>query len=243
MTVQYFTRCNNDTLHGLSQQLCPIPILKVENFNDYHGAAGYLYHILNEAEEWAVNIDIDCFLTHPPSVDRILEEMKKNNFTHCGIPDGGVIPLRSFSWCTTQPFFNIFNAKKIREIKNDLGLSWDQIADYRYDASWNSRIPDMVRGNWDANRYEPFNGLFFFLFKYGRALFLDGMTMADGISTAVIWANKTIAYHSWFAREFDISDSCQIRIRTLHNKAVIDALINREFDMIPSFRDPVLPAK
>ncbi len=187
----------------MSQEFCPDPITRIENLNDPAGGAKYLYDIIDTAEEWAVNIDIDCFLIHPPSVTNMIGEMGRKGFTHCGVHDGGSIDHRPCAWCVTQPFFNIFNAKEIRSLKKKSGLAWSDVEKFAYKEEWNARIPPTVTGNWDANRYEKFYGFFFFLFEHGSPMFLDSMPMGDGISTAVIWSNRIIAYHTWFAREFE----------------------------------------
>lgn len=214
----------------MTQELCPQPITKLTEFNGRLDAANYLCHILDNAEHWAVNIDIDCFLVHPPSIESLILMMGDHDFTHCGVADGGMIQIRPYSWVVTQPFLNVFNAKKIRKMKKSLGLSWEDIRFIEYDPAWDQLVPFPVVSNIDANRYEPYYGIFNFLFKHGKPLFLQSLQMADGISTAVLWASRIIAYHSWYSREFESSESNRKRIEFLHQKAQMDAKALRDFE-------------
>ncbi len=94
--------------------------IRFTNFQGFGDAATeYIYHILVNDYDWVINIDEDCFVFDEYELLMLLNYMKNNNYDYCGIPDGGVCIHRFHNPLVMNPFFNIFNVKKIREkIKN-----------------------------------------------------------------------------------------------------------------------------
>ena len=63
MKIQVFTRCFDDFLFNRMREFIPdsVQVIKCTQFNSFQGAADYLYYVIDNAEEYAINIDIDCF--------------------------------------------------------------------------------------------------------------------------------------------------------------------------------------
>ena len=78
-------------------------------------ADGYLYRLLNVDADWVINIDEDAFVLSDDELLNLLDFMRKNEYDFCGMPDGGVVPIRGANPVVMNPYFNIFNIKKIRK--------------------------------------------------------------------------------------------------------------------------------
>jgi hypothetical protein len=78
-------------------------------------ADGYLYKLLNIDASWVINIDEDAFILSNNELLNLLDFMQKNEYDFCGMPDGGVVPIRGANPVAMNPYFNIFNIKKIRK--------------------------------------------------------------------------------------------------------------------------------
>jgi hypothetical protein len=207
------TRYNNEELFHMMQSLVPIPVQKIEGFDDWIGAVKYLEHILSIPDvDFIVNIDLDCFITDWSQVESIIEEMDELGFTHAGISDAEMKGRENDSWVVMNPFFNVFNMKQIRKLVY-FG-NWGRIYKQGYNIDWSE-----IEGNYKQPFTEPFNGIFNWLYTYGYALFLDSETNNDGISVDVKVYQKPFAHHSWYSREFNHDDFHRQRIINLYEDA------------------------
>lgn len=186
-----------------------ITVVPVTGFNNWWEASDYLYHIIDNGEGWIINCDIDCFIYDWSAVEAMVDEMKAGGFTHSGCHEGGDIPGRSRSWVCMNPFFNVFHASRIRELKG--ARSWDDIKHEKYRPHFDRSKPDYLGDNINHVSDEPFHGLFYWLFNVGRPLFIRTSQHSDGIST-----DTGFALHSWYSREYQTQKS---RIHNLYEDA------------------------
>lgn len=222
--MKTYTRYNNPTLFDKAQSLCPYPIIKGEGFNHWKDAATYLEWLIEQGDEYAMNIDQDCFITDVSVLEELIADFKSGGYTHAGISDGGCLSGRNnISWAVMNPFFNLFNGKAIRYSKSitDFTPTWGNIRTMGFKPIWNakknwqgkrpSHIPE-----YETSMWEPFNGFFNWLFEYGRPLWLHGELHADGISTIIKYKDKPFALHSWYSRDYDYSTDQRKRIDKLY---------------------------
>lgn len=206
------TRYNNEELFQMMQSLVPIPVQKIEGFNDWIGAVKYLEHILSIPDvDFIVNIDLDCFVVDWSQVESIIEVMDELGFTHAGISDAEMLGRANDSPVVMNPFFNVFNMKKIRNIP--YYGEWSKIYNQGYQIEWGKE------GNYKHPFTEPFNGIFNWLFKYGIPIFLINRNHKDGISVEAKFRGKPFALHSWYSREFNHDEFHRQRIINLYNDA------------------------
>lgn len=179
MNYQIFTRSRSDKLYSMMAEFLPADkLVRVQGFDGYEESVQYLYHIIeNSTADWVINIDEDCFVFDFSRVEKTLKYMQDFGiYDYAGMPDAGFCPHRNFSSTTHNPFFNIFNAKVIREfLKN---VDKDEI---------NSR-----------GDFEPFDGFFLWLNEsFGNLELTAGQH--DDISTTLL--NGLI--HTWYSREYE----------------------------------------
>lgn len=217
MTLKLFSRSNNDILFERMKEFIPshIEVVKCDQYNEWWQAANYLYDLIDdESCDWVVNCDIDCYVYDWSKVESLQAFMLLNGQTHAGMSEGGVHPGRCFAWSSMNPFFNIFNTARIREIKARSGLSWQQIQNQGFMAEWVK--PDWVIGatNPQLNN-EPFHGLFNWLYRFGNPLFLEPKTLGDGLACHL----GDFCLHSWLSREYGTSETATYRVDYFYNVA------------------------
>jgi hypothetical protein len=208
--MKTYTRFNNQALFDKAQSLCPFPIIKGEGFNHWTDAARYLEWLIMQGDEYAMNIDQDCFITDEAVLADLIRDFKVGGYTHAGISDGGCLSGRNnISWAVMNPFFNLFAAGRIRDKRNvtDFNPTWENIREFGFMPKWNQKasgksrkphfIPDYERSMW-----EPFNGFFNWLFEYGQPMWLHGDLHEDGVSTIIKYQGKPFALHTWYSREY-----------------------------------------
>ncbi len=208
MTIQVFTRSNNDDLYNKMRHLIPMDVdcRKVTRMDEWTQAADYLYGIIDDSQDWVVNCDIDCFIYNWPSVVALVQYCAERGITHAGCRDGGELKGRFHSWTHQNPFFNIFHASKIRELRKD--LSWIHIGNTTYNEAWNDQTPLGLPEPVNNDADEPFAGFFYWLYDVGKPLYLKNNLHEDGISTVV----EDLAIHTWYSREFNHDTKQHTRI-------------------------------
>ena len=186
------------------------------------GSISYIYHIISESkEDWIINCDEDCFITNEDSINELIEFMKANNYDYCGMPDGGICKHRNNSWTNINPFFTIFNARKIREIL--AVANREEINQMKYDES-KVRNDHLILGEIRHSEVihssqEIFSGFLFWLAYNFRGIYLNAEDHVDGISTILLDLNgKPFAKHSWYSRGFS-KEPHRTRITNLYNEA------------------------
>lgn len=206
--MQLFSRSNNKVLFSMMKSLVPpdIKCIEVEGFNNWFNAADYLYYVINAGNGFVINCDIDCFVYDWKKVYQLIGEMNYGGYTHLGPHDGGDIPGRSRSWVTMNPFFNIFNTDKIKQLKG--GKKWEELGRAVFKPEWEKDKPDYLKLNYNHVKDEPFHGLFYWLYDVGKPYFIKTTQHPDGIST-----DTGFAFHSWYSRYFDTPT---------HNKRIVD---------------------
>lgn len=225
MKIQVFTRCFDDFLFNRMREFIPdsVQVIKCTQFNSFQGAADYLYYVIDNAEEYAINIDIDCFIYSWDLVLEMIAKMKDDNIFYSGMPDGGVHPGRSNSWANMNPFFNIFNAKKIRERKEKDRLSWELIARQGFNAHWERKFkPKFISDNYNHNSTEPFAGFFYWLFANFEPMYHKAHTDTRDNLTSYLFNHKGDAFccHTWYSRAYHEDSENKARIDNLYLETV-----------------------
>jgi hypothetical protein len=207
------TRYNNEELFQMMQSLVPIPVQKIEGFDDWIGAVKYLEHILSIPDvDFIVNIDLDCFITDWSVIDELISKIDGTSYTHLGISDAEMKGRENDSEVVMNPFFNVFNMKAVKSL--EYYGEWGKIYKQGYNIKWSE-----IEGNYKQPFTEPFNGIFNWLYEYGKAGFLENETHEDGISVVAKFNGKPFALHSWYSREFNHDTFHRQRIINLYEDA------------------------
>jgi hypothetical protein len=173
----------------------PYPKFKITGTasNDY-----FIRLFLSECD-WIINIDEDCFVIDNEEIQSLLDYMIEEDYDFCGIPDGGVVSIRSASPVVMNAFFNIFNITKIR---NNLDIP--ALIQSKFGEDLLEKTPvHLLRGPYSYITLERYYHVFYWLVRHFRPLWLDALTMKDGITTELLsHRGKPLCWHTWYGREY-----------------------------------------
>ncbi|MDX1828180.1 MAG: hypothetical protein R3342_01420 [Lutibacter sp.] len=165
--------------------------------------------------EWLVMADEDVVFTKSDKIFTLINEMKKENITVCGVRDGGVIPHRKQNPWTINTFFSILSYKEIEAIWNEKEVLKNQ---YVLENEFDDNLSNLINEFDIKSIYEPYYCFYFWLRRSGKKiLFLDAKICNDEISNSVLFKDEIFLYHTWYARSYGVNE--------MHTKR-IDSVIN-----------------
>jgi len=185
-------------LYNLSQSTINLPFerIRIEN----RSADGYLFDLLQFDADYIINIDEDAIIIDNCKLAELIKYCIFENIDVCGLPDGGVLPIRTHNPLVVNPFFNIFHIKKIRS-----DFSLQVLETYRvHKKEFEMKTPlHLIRSPYIYDDYEPYYPFFVWLSQNYNVLYLKGETHQDGISTILNdHHNQPFLIHTWYSRDY-----------------------------------------
>lgn len=170
----------------------------------------YLMSMINSKYDWAINIDEDAFVSDTDALNRLLFYCMDNGYVNCGMPDGGVLPIRTHNPLVTNPFFNIMNLKELRKYynKNTVGKYGTHQKEYEKKTPVN-----LMKCEYTYDYFEPYCDFFLWVSQNFPTLYLDARAHSDGISTVLLnHASEPFLVHTWYSRYYgkDIEHTARI---------------------------------
>jgi len=212
MNIKICSRTYGEELFGHFKEFVNLPydIIPIKNL----GSKAYVEKILSIDADMVINMDEDCFVSNNNEVELLIEYMLDNNYDYCGVPDGGLYDIRAGSPIVMNPFFNIFNLRKIRPVflkeKSSIVNGPKKILNCMdkhllnkipYPLS-NSKFKNISKGRFNS-KAEPYYPIFYWLAETFNPLYLNGRTGVDGWTSIVdSHRKKEICHHTWFARHY-----------------------------------------
>ena len=193
--IKIYTRSMNRVLYHKAMALCTLPYKKERLVGTT--ADGYLMQIIEDTEaDWAINIDEDAFISDIEALKRLLEHCIDRGYDNCGMPDGGVVHLRDGNPLVTNPYFNIFNTKSLRDKISTLDLT-ERPQEERF-AQRDLLVDDH---NFQNVGEEPYYPLLIWMGNHCKTLYLKATTHADGESTVLCnHLGEPFLIHTWYSR-------------------------------------------
>lgn len=223
MKIQVFTRSQNNELYEMMRSFIPedVECVKCTGFDKWWEAADFIHHVVKTAEEWAIILDEDAFVTDWGRLMSIVDWMDFMGRDIAGHPDAGVIPHRNHSFLHLNPFFNIINTVSFREEMERQHITKETINLCGYSPAMEDLRPAWLHTSGNHNNTEPFAGFYYWAATFTKPVFLKAHTYTDGISTISLDLidEKPFLYHSWYSREFNTNPSQRERILSLYEKA------------------------
>lgn len=187
-------------------------------------ALGYLLAVVaDETADIAVNIDEDAFVTDVSSLRGLVEYVTAEGFVNCGMPDGGVVPIRSHHPLVTNPFFTIMNTSSIRQRAREGEFKGFPVIGNDYLEGHPAR---MLRTPYALDSFEPYAEFYVWMARNFRTLYLSAEVHDDGISTVLNdHLENPFLIHTWYSRHYLRSPEhtaridARIRESRLHNPA------------------------
>jgi hypothetical protein len=234
MKITVRTRSQNSVLYELMISLIPpsIECIRDTGYSRWEDAAVFLHDAIENTCGMLLIADEDTFITNWNSIEKLCTVMKERNYTHAGVPDGGLIAHRTHSYLHFNPFMVIFNCDLIHSSKKT--VTRHTIDASIYEAEMANLKPAWIQDNYHHDRAEPYAGLFYWLARIGKPLFLNASTLWDNISTKVTGPdNSTLCLHSWYSRLYKIDPVTRIRIDTLYKVAKRNIIITSHSHPLP----------
>lgn len=216
-------------------------------------ADGYFYQMLADEDcDIAINVDEDCFIANPEAVKDLVDFAIKNGYANIGCPDGGGFCPRHGNPVVTNPFFNIFNLRMIREKAGNASAIRQAVKQYNYDNDKERLIANypqerlQTKFNFNNQGYvEPYYPFFLWLAGNFTTYYLPSETHQDGITTILFDnQNRMLCAHSWFARFYSTPTFFAkfVNKNSSRQKKRIDALIDEIHSLRADSRPVTLPS-
>lgn len=220
-SIAILTTVANFDLYAKSATLFPKDIQRyvIDGTNGMHGIHSIKYlmkKLKGKGIDWLIMADEDVFFSDANLVFNIIDEMKANQITVCGVRDGGIIAHRNRNPFLINTFFSILNFKELETIWNEKEMLKNQFT------VPNEFLDDLTTlpFNYDkTSLYEPYYCFYLWLRRKGKEfLFLDAVMDEDEISNKVFYNNREILCHSWFARSYGENEKHTKRINYILQK-------------------------
>jgi hypothetical protein len=242
--IAIVTTVSKKVLYSKTATLFPkgIDKIMIDGENGMYGidSIDFMFKKLKKKNyEWVIMVDEDVFFHDGDLVFEVINQMKENNIAICGVRDGGVIKHRAFNPESINTFFSIINFKKILEKY-----------DFKKIKTYQRYIPELyaeksfkqLKYDFEIESVKEYYYCFYFWphmnnFKF---LYLDALNPVgdDEVGNLILSpSGKTIAFHSWYARAYNVYEDQTIRINSfLDNFNILNSNINMsEVKIIKSF--------
>lgn len=213
----------NKELYKKSSQLFPLNIRKyvIDGTNGMHGRDSIFYmmqKLQGKGIDWLIMADEDVLFENPDMVFELIHKMKTENYTVCGVRDGGLISHRKENPYVINTFFSILNFREIE-------LIWDENEVLKNNYTIDNEFDDDLRslkGEFDIkSRFEPYYCFYLWLRrKEKQFLFLDTDQpfVDDEITNVIYFEDKVLLYHTWYARSYGMNEKHTNRIDKILKK-------------------------
>lgn len=215
--IKFYCRSFNQELYLLSRALYEKAGYPCVRLTD-QTADGYFFKMLEDEQcDIAINVDEDCFISDLDAVFALARRVSDEGWVNAGCSDAGPGVPRKGDASVTNPFFNIFNLRLMRQ-------------------SWNASqlIPELKKDSYKG--IEPYYNFFHWMVHTfpDKTLYLDNARHRDGISTLLYDSlGRHLCSHSWFARQFHPSFLSRLfegnDCKDVNHAARIDSLITEVY--------------
>jgi GT2 family glycosyltransferase/tetratricopeptide (TPR) repeat protein/SAM-dependent methyltransferase len=162
--------------------------------------------------DWVINVDEDAFLLQPCRLLDLVAHMEAGGYAACGMPDGGVVPIRYHNPVACNAFFNVFDLRRVRPAWED----WQRVLRAGHRPEYERLVPPFAtRTAYAFDEFQRYYCVFFALLEAGeRILYLDADEWRDGVSTLLKDpAGEPLLLHCWYSRLWPTSRQTRRRYR------------------------------
>jgi len=216
--IAILTTVANFNLYNKTSKFFPRGIRKyvIDGTNGMYGIHSIKYmmkRLKGKGIEWLIMADEDVIFTKSNTVFSLIEEMKKQDITVCGVRDGGIIAHRKQNPFAINTFFSILNFKEVEAIWNKKEVLQNQ---YTIENEFKDDLSNL-EGEFNVKSlYEPYYCFYFWLRRQHKKIkFLDAKICKDEISNTVLFNDKVFLFHTWYARSYQVNKKHTDRINTI----------------------------
>lgn len=221
--VKFYTRSFSLELYEQSRHLfegAGYPCVRLTD----QTADGYFFTMLEDTEcDVAINVDEDAYIENLDCVLDLAEYVLEKGYANAGCPDCSPGCPRGGNPIVTNPFFNVFDLRQIRQKWPGKKEGENMVKTFRYDdvkeelrSKFEYDESLIVRPHFDSIFDEPYYNFFFWLAFNFKTLYLPNERHSDGTSTILYSIDgRCICKHSWMSRFYHQRREQTIRINNL----------------------------
>tara|TARA_R100000935_G_C2823686_1_gene161119 strand:+ start:957 stop:1769 length:813 start_codon:yes stop_codon:yes gene_type:complete len=197
-----------------------IPLYVIDGRNGMHGIHSifFMFETLKDRYiEWLIMADEDVIFQNEEEVFKLINFMKDNDYSVCGVRDGGEVAHRDKNPYAINTFFSVINFKKIQDYYNKKEILKNQ---YILENEFEDNL-SILKYSFDSKSlFEPYYCFYFWLRRRGeKILFLPSSMKSDPkdqITNEVYNFNgKLILNHTWYARSYGNNEKHTNRINNI----------------------------
>ena len=236
--IALLTTVANFELYNYTSRYFPkdIPLYVIDGRNGMHGIHSifFMFEALeNRGIEWLIMADEDVAFQNGDEVFKLIDFMVDNNYSVCGVRDGGVIVHRDKNPYVINTFFSVINFKKIQDYYNKNEILKNQ---YILESEFEDDL-DALKYSFDVKSlFEPYYCFYFWLRRRGeKILFLPSsmdINSEDQITNMVYNFNgELLLHHTWYARSYGNNEKHTNRINNILEGLKLSSAIERNPDI------------
>lgn len=153
--------------------------------------------------DWLILVDEDVVFTKPDKTLSLINFMTVNNYTACGMRDGGTLQWRNENPHSINTFFAVINLNEVFKIFDEKEIYKNQyIIENEFYLD-----PDLVnfRNFTSTSLFEEYYCFFFWLLRKGRKIYYLNAENPFNNETTAVFDNQgeVFLYHAWYARFYN----------------------------------------
>ena len=153
--------------------------------------------IMLNGYDYVVLVDEDFIFTDKAAFKNLLNFVNQHEVDVCGVRDGGSINHRLQNPHAVNTFFTILSKKALESIEFNKLSTHQYIKKGEFSLGRN----DFKYNYNEMSLYEPYYCYFFYCLRNSiKFEYLDANSYKDDISSIVLFKNKEIGIHTWYAR-------------------------------------------
>lgn len=205
--IGLITTVSNWDLYGQTRHYFPegIQHFVIDGTQRLYGIksiAFFLKKIKRYDLDWLIMVDEDVVFTKPNNVFELIANMEANNYTVCGMRDGGTLHWRNKNPHMINHFFAVLNLKEIYSIYREKEMMRNQ---YIEEDEFSGLPNDLKFQNYDPNSlFEPYYRFYLWLLRKGKKIkYLEASNPIEGdYATTLLYDQEgnELLYHTWYAR-------------------------------------------
>ncbi|WP_166963649.1 hypothetical protein [Yeosuana marina] len=240
--VAILTTVINFELYAITSNLFPAGIRKyaIDGRNGMHGIHSIYYifkKLSNKDIDWLILADEDVVFNNANVVYSIINKMEEENISVCGVRDGGIISHRNYNPIVVNTFFTIINFKEISSEWNKSEVKKNQYIlpnEFQVDKNIFKEPFDV------KSLYEPYYCFFLWLIRKGnKFLYLEAQMLNDNISNTILYDGEPFAYHTWYARSYNVNEKHTNRMNSVLDNMNVDINSTKIDSNIKILKDPL----
>tara|TARA_R100000935_G_scaffold56463_1_gene88046 strand:+ start:15701 stop:16513 length:813 start_codon:yes stop_codon:yes gene_type:complete len=201
-----------------------IQIFAMDGSNNFFGINSitfFLDKLKKYNIDWLIMADEDVIFKDHNGVFELIDYLSTNNYSACGMRDGGMLKWRDQNPYLLNTFFAILNLKDIYKIYDEEEMRSNQFID---EGEFDLTVEGLPFNNYQVDSlFEPYYCFFLWLLRKGRKIkYVNGFNPENNETTIVLNHNdKEILYHTWYARLYNKDEVHTERINRIINKGLL----------------------